>query len=137
MILIETAEVKDSLFAPNGKSMFVVYGDEISSGEMTDEELYRTSAKLIDVEFRAGSIPAFSNAKLRDKIEEYMAETYLALYGQSVPLIRVRVSALFPMDDGSQSVIYGTEIRNDDGLFGPGFMPETWTVWQLHSSLKK
>jgi len=137
VVLLERAEVRDSLFHPSGKFMTEVHLDAISSGEMTDVDLYRASAKLIDVEFRAGSIIAFTYAKLREKIERYMDQTYAALYGQPVPLIRVRISALFPMTDGSQAVVYGTEVRNDYGLFGPGFIPDAWTVWRLHPSLNE
>ena len=135
--LLETAVVRDSLFSENGKSMIVVHNDAIMSGEMTDEEMYALSAKLVDIDFDANSIIALSFPKLRQKIEEYKAGWYLAIYGQSVPLFRVRISALYPLSDHSVGVVYGTEIRNDHGFYGPNSLPEPWDTWRLNASLRQ
>lgn len=126
-IILDSATVRDTVFLPSGKI----------PTNLTNEELSRRSAKLVDVSFRARGIMTFSMTKLRDKIERYMAETYVALFKQDVPLRRVRISALYPMDnDGAEGVVYGTTIWNKEGKYGPGSMPQGWETWRLHQSLR-
>ena len=102
---------------------------------MTFEDISARSAKMVMIEFRAGGILALSMTKLREKIEQYMAETYIALFDQPVPLRQVKISVLYPMSDGKPGVVYGTSIRNE-GRYGPGNRPKNWTVWRLHRDLK-
>ena len=65
--LLKTAEVRDCAFAEIGKSLFVVYNDEIMSNKIIDKKLYELSAKQVDIDFDANSILAFSFPKLREK----------------------------------------------------------------------
>ena len=133
--LLESATVSDSLVDSSGRDIFAENAEAIESGDLTWEKLRAQSAKIVKVEFRAGSILVFSYPKLREKIEQYMTETYLALFRQSVPVRQVKISALYPMSDGTQAVVYGTTIRNE-GHYGPGNLPRRWETWRLHRDLR-
>ena len=78
------------------------------------------SAKSVRINFRARGIWAFSNEKLREKIKQYMAETYIALFGQPVPLYSMKTAALSPLSDGKDGFVYGTQVLNRKGQYGPG-----------------
>lgn len=135
-VVLESASVSDSFHDATGRDMVVVHIDAIKAGTMTDAQLKARSAKLIDIEFRAHGILAFSNAKLKEKIEQYMAATYIALFDQAVPLRRVRISALYETNSGPNTVVYGTTIWNDKGRFGPGNRPRGWETWMLIPDLR-
>lgn len=134
--VLESATVSDTFHDADGRDMIVTHIEAIKAGKMTDAILKMQSAKLIDIEFRAHGIIAFSNAKLKKKIEQYMAETYVSLFDQPVPLRRVRISALYETNSGPNSVIYGTTIWNDKGRFGPGNRPRDWETWMLIPDLR-
>ena len=133
---LESARVLDTFFHPGGDSMLVIYAEAIKAGKMTDAEVRAQSAKMVKIEFRAGGILATSMARVRKKIEQYMAETYVALFDQPVPLRSVNISALYPMSDGEQGVVYGTEVFDEGGFYGPGNRPQGWKVWRLHRDLR-
>ena len=130
--LLESAVIKDTWFAANGDELVL----RVASKEITEDEMYAMSAKLVDMEFRADII-AFSYDKLRDRIERYMTRVYASLFGQGIPLRRVRIAALSPTVDGTVVVIYGTEIWNDKGLYGPGTLLPSWETWRLHPELRE
>ncbi len=132
--LLERAVITDTLFAANGDDTLV---DRVLSKEITDDEMYAMSAKAVHMEFNAGSIIAFSNAKLRDRIERYMTRAYASLFSQGLPLRLVRIVALYPMSDGTDGVIYNTVIWNDEGLYGPGNLPSSWETLWLHLELRE
>ena len=131
--LLESAVIKDTLFAANGDELVL----RVASKEITEDEMYAMSAKLVDMEFDAGSIIVFSYAKLRDKIERYMTRAYASLFRQGIPLRRVRIAALYPMSDGTDGVIYGTTIWNDEGLYGSDKLLPSWETWRLHPELRE
>lgn len=134
--VLESASVSDSFHDAAGRDLITVHIEAVKAGKMTEAELNAQSAKLIDIEFRAHGILAFSNVKLKKKIEQYMAETYVALFDQPVPLRRVRISALYKTNGGPNTVVYGTTIWNDKGLFGPGNRPRDWETWRLNRDLR-
>ena len=135
-VVLDSATIEDSYSGPNGDSLFVTHADELAAGTVTLDTLEASSAKTIDIEFRAEGIIALSFSRLREKIEKYMAETYLALFRQPVPLLHVRIGALYPLEDGTQGVVYGTVIWNDEGMYGPGSPPPAWETWLLNPSLQ-
>ena len=136
-IVLDSATIQDTYHGSGGEDLFVAHAGEIEAGTATMETLAAGSAKLIDIEFRAGGISALSFSKLREKIEQYMAETYLALFEQPVALRRVRIAALYPLESGELGVVYGTLIWNAEGLYGPGSSPVSWEVWLLNPSLQQ
>ena len=133
---LESAKVLDTFFDADGDDMFVSHAEAIKAGKLTEAEMKAQSAKVIKIEFRAGGILASSMARVRKKIEQYMAETYVALFDQQVPLRSVNISALYPMSNGEQGVVYGTEVFDEGGFYGPGNRPKGWKVWRLHRDLK-
>ena len=132
--VLDSATVRDSMTDPTGENLFVKYLPDIKAGRMTEGDALARSAKLVDIEFQAGGILTFSKRKLQRKIERYMAETFVALFKQPVPLARVRISALYPMSSGKDERIYRTTVRNDGGKYGPESLPVSWSVW-AHPSL--
>lgn len=134
-LVLDSATVRDSLFGASGEDLIVKHLDDIKAGRIADDELKRRSAKLVDIEFRAGGILTTSKLKLQQTIERYMAETFVALFKQPVPLARVRISALYPMSSGKEEVVYRTTVRNDGGKYGPDSLPISWNVWS-HPSLQ-
>ncbi len=132
--VLDAATVRDSMTDPTGENLFVKYLPDIKAGRMTEGDAFARSAKLVDIEFRAGGILTASKRKLQQKIERYMAETFIALFKQPVPLARVRISALYPMSSGKDEAIYRTTVRNDAGKLGPQSLPVSWKAW-AHPSL--
>ena len=133
--VLESARVWDSVVDASGRDLFAVHSEAIKVGDMTYEDISARSAKMIMIEFRADGILTFSMTKLRKKIEQYMADTYIALFEQPEPLRLVKISVLYPMSDGKPGVVYGTEIWND-GQYGPDSLPKGWDVWRLHRDLR-
>ena len=135
--VLDSATIRDSFFGSGGENLIVTHIADIKAGKMTDAQIMSRSAKLVDIEFRAGGVLTLSFPKLRAKIERYMAETYIALFDQQVPLRRVRIAALYPLKAGKRGVVYGTSVSNDKGRYGPGSRPPSWKVWRLNPSLRK
>lgn len=136
-VVLESARVWDTYFDAFGNDLLAANFDALNAGEITSAELMAQSAKIVDIEFWAGGIMALKMSTLRKKIEKYMAETYTALFSQTaVPLLQVKISALYPMDDGSQAIVYGTSIRNE-GCYSPGNLLESWQTWRLNRSLQQ
>lgn len=136
--VLDSAEVRNSMIGPNGEDLFAVRLAEIKAGKggSDEETVYAPSAKGVSITFRARGIIAFSNKKIRDKIEQYMAETYVALFSQPVPLWSVKIAATYPLADGSEGVVYGTQVLNREGRYGPGSLPKGWKVWHVNRSLR-
>lgn len=134
--VLESASVFDTFHDATGRDMIPVHIEAIKAGKVTDAELKAKSAKVVNIEFRAHGILAFSNAKLKKKIEQYMAETYVALFDQPVPLRKVRIAALHKMNSGPKTVVYGTAVWNEKGRFGPGNRPRDWETWRLIRDLR-
>ena len=136
--VLETAEVRNSMIGPNGEDLFAKRLAEIKAGKggSDEETVYAPSAKSVRIDFRARGIWAASNEKLRQKVERYMAETYMALFSQPVPLWSVKIAALYPLSDGKDGVVYGTQVLNREGRYGPGSLPKSWKVWHLNRSLR-
>ena len=117
-------------------SYFDQFGETLPVEALDTEEGLGQSAKLVEVEFRVDSILTFTDAGLKEKIEEYMAGIYIDLFSKSpVPLLSVRVSASSMMSDGQRAVVYGTSIRNE-GVYGPGNFPTRWETWRLHPDFR-
>ena len=81
--VLESAVVRDTVYDSTGQDMMVANLDAITAGDLTEAEVKAQSAKLVDIVFRAGGLLALSMPKLREKIEQYMAETYIALFDSS------------------------------------------------------
>lgn len=137
-VVLESAEVRNSMIGPNGEDLFAKRLAEVKAGKggSDEETIYAPSAKGVRIDFRARGIWTSSFGNLREKIEQYMAETYIALFSQPVPLWSVKVAALYPMEDGSEGVLYGTQVLNREGRYGPGSLPKGWKVWRLNRSLR-
>ena len=136
--VLESAEVRNSMIGPNGEDLFAKRMAEVKVGKggSDEETVYAPSAKSIRIDFRAGGILALSYEKVGKKIEQYMAETYMALFSQPVALWSVKIAALYPLSDGKDGVVYGTQVLNRDGRYGPGSLPKSWKVWHLNRSLR-
>ena len=136
--VLESAEVRNSMIGPNGEDLFAKRLAEVKAGKggSDEETVWAPSAKSVRIDFRARGIWASSNEKLREKIEQYMAETYIALFSQPVALWSVKIAALYPLEDGKEGIVYGTHVLNREGRFGPGSLPKSWKVWHMNRSLR-
>ena len=137
-VVLESAEVQNSAIGPNGEDLFAKRLAEVKAGKggSDEETIWAASAKSVRINFRAGGILTISFEKLREKIEQYMADTYIALFSQPVPLWSVRIAALYPLSGGKDGVVYGTQVLNRDGRYDPGSLPQACKVWRLNRSLR-
>lgn len=123
--VLDSAEVRNSMIGQQGEDLFAKRMAEVKAGKggSDEETIYAPSAKGVRINFRARGVWASSNEKLKEKIEQYMAETYIALFSQPVPLWSVKIAALYPLADGKEGVVYGTQVLNREGRYGLAHCP--------------